>query len=142
MFELAFPWATLRRSKRGRGLAALALLLTAAAFIAACLSELISPAPPRFAAAAATLTAFGLGLRQWRRPGPAEQLRLTADARILARTDPASEPRPLSVHFVAPWLIVLGDSASVLPVWPDCLGADEFRRLAVACRWRRVEYTP
>ena len=114
------------------------LALTGAAFIAACLSALTSPAPGRAIAAAGTFVALLAGLRLWRQPAGPVQLRVTPEAGILARADASSEARPLQVRFVAPWLIVLGDDAAVVAVWADRLDPREFRRLAVACRWRRV----
>jgi hypothetical protein len=113
------------------------LALTVAAFVAACLSALDLPTPGRILAAAATLAALLAAIVWWRRPATPVQLRVTRDAEILARADPSSDARPLEVQFVASWLIVLGDRRSIVPVWADRLGASEFRRLAVACRWRR-----
>ncbi len=117
---------------------AVGLALTGAAFIAASLSALTSPTPGRILAAAGTLVALLAGLWKWRRPAGSQQLRLTAEGAIFARADLVSQARPLQVRFVAPWLIVLGDDAAVVAVWADRLDPGAFRRLAVACRWRRV----
>jgi hypothetical protein len=70
-----------------------------------------------------------------RRPARAVQLRVTPEADVLVRSVDGSDERAARVLFVAPWLIVLGDPQAAVPVWPDRLGAPEFRRLAVACRW-------
>jgi hypothetical protein len=53
------------------------------------------------------------------------------------RAEEGSEAQVVQSRFVTPWLIVLGDRAGAVPVWPDRLGALQYRRLAVACRWHR-----
>ena len=137
MSELAFTWVTLRASERARRLLTLGLALTGAAFLAALAAVSIAPSPGRgLAALAVLIVLIGAG-RHRRGGGGAMRLRVTAQAEILARTDSCADPRPLQVWFVAPWLIVVGDRDATVPVWPDRLGANEYRRLAVACRWRR-----
>jgi hypothetical protein len=37
--------------------------------------------------------------------------------------------------FVAPWLITLKSGAMLVPVWPDALSPDAFRRLHACARW-------
>jgi hypothetical protein len=135
--EIAFPWATLRRSGRSRWIAALGLTLSGASVTAAGVAALVAPGLLRGGIAAICLSVLAGAVIWWRRPSPAVQLSVTAQAEILLRASANAEPRPVAGLFVAPWLIVVGSPDTAVPVWPDSLDAAHFRRLAVATRWRR-----
>jgi hypothetical protein len=115
----------------GFGLTGAAALLTGAA-------AFVLPTPLRALTAAASVAVLAVAGLALRRQVGAVQLRVTPAAEVLMRADERAEPRLMQSLFVMPWLIVLGDRGGALQVWPDRLGAQEYRRLAVACRWGRL----
>jgi hypothetical protein len=99
------------------------------------MATIIAPSPARAVAATFATIVFAAAALIGRRPSRSMQLRVNPEANVLIRNEDGSEERALRALFVAPWLIVLGDARTTLPVWPDRLGTAEYRRLAVACRW-------
>jgi hypothetical protein len=134
--DIAFPWIALRPSVRAGRLAAFGLLASGVSTLAAALSLLLAPTPGRGFAALACLGACFGAFIIWRRRPIDTTLRVTpeADIQLRAGQGDAVSMRPT---YVSRWLIVLADDQAVVTVWPDRLAATEFRRLAVACRWRR-----
>lgn len=69
----------------------------------------------------------------------AREICIGRDGVILLRdaTIPGGPVVSLGCVFRAPWLITLVHGTMWMPVWPDTLPADEFRRLWVCVRWGR-----
>lgn len=138
-------WTVLRPSARERRLrlaAVAAAALTGAALLAAAL--LADPRHPvsvwsaAFFAVAATASAvFSLKRASVRRV----EVAIRHDGTLLARKQdtPESAPQKLPrIVFVAPWLVTLRCGATLVPIWPDSVGSEAFRRLHACARWARM----
>lgn len=58
--------------------------------------------------------------------------------RLVARRIDAADAGPehgLQCIFAAPWLITLGSGTMCVPIWPDSVPGNTFRRLWVHIRW-------
>jgi hypothetical protein len=126
------PWTALQPSARERrwrlagqlgGFVALA-----ATFVA------LSQGGPLNPLLAVALIAAAVGLSWPRRP-VAWQLGIDEGGRILARRPDASPERHLQCVFAAPWLVTFRVGRKLVPVWPDALPAESYRRLWVYLRW-------
>jgi hypothetical protein len=135
-------WTVLQPSARERRLwlAAIAAAATVAAVLASAALALDPRHPVRlWVAAWMALVAAGWGVRGARRAaGRRTEVSVAADGAVQAR--------PLNGRadalggaarcvFVAPWLITLKSGAMLVPVWPDALSPDAFRRLHACARW-------
>jgi hypothetical protein len=66
------------------------------------------------------------------------EVSIASDGAVQARTAGTAEVGPPAVVrciFVAPWLITLRCGAMLVPIWPDSLPSDAFRRLHACARW-------
>jgi len=109
-----------------------ALTVTAAA--ACALAFVLAPSTPRFAAALASTLVLLLAFR----PGhQRSQPRLGVDAEgaVVAGTGESEEVAV--VQYSSPAYVCLMTRGGRLALWPDALPATAWRRLLVACRWRR-----
>lgn len=80
-------------------------------------------------------------------PGPAQGIRIRQRGRWGAPTGPEREGVVLAGSFVTPWFTALRyrlpqDAAwrrawpRVIPLWPDSIAPDDFRRTRVALKWK------
>jgi hypothetical protein len=80
-------------------------------------------------------------------PGPAQGIRIRQRGRRASPAGPEREGVVLAGSFVTPWFTALRyrlprDAAwrrawpRVIPLWPDSIAPDEFRRTRVALKWK------
>jgi hypothetical protein len=130
------PWTPLSPSRRERALrrAACALGLVAAATLLAAAFR-TQPAEPLPLAAAVLAAAGALVAGRRARPLPFE-VGVDARGRLVGRRRrPGAEEQRLQCAFAAPWLITLGCGTMWIPIWPDSVSRNTFRRLWVHIRW-------
>jgi len=135
-------WTVLRPSARERRLWLVAV--AAAGTISAALLAAATLADPRHpvsvwsaaivsgAAAAWTAIASQGALRR------RFEVAIGADGGLLARRVDASETTPQHLSrtvFISPWLITLRCGATLIPIWPDSVDTETFRRLVACARW-------
>jgi hypothetical protein len=120
-----------RRARQAHRLAAVLTVATAASCIVA---FVLSPSGVRAAAILATLSATAFVATR-SAASSAGSLDLAADGTV--RVDADGRNQSASVGYCGAQLICLRTSTSSVRVWPDALGATEWRRLQVACRWPR-----
>ena len=94
------------------------------------------PADPMLLPAAA-LAAAGAFFAGRRRAAPDIEVGVDARGRLRARDGRAPEPvdRGLQCVFAAPWLITLRSGTMWVPIWPEAVPGNTFRRLWVHIRW-------
>jgi hypothetical protein len=135
------PWVALQPSERerrwrraGQAIAGLAaVVLAAAAFRASFDFPLLLPA---FGAA------FFCWLAGRRRSTDSIEIAVDDDGAVCFRNAEKTrfdgDPKlVLECAFAAPWLITLRHGTMLLPVWPDSVPENVFRRLWVHLRWSR-----
>lgn len=135
-------WTVLQPSARERRLrlAAIAAAATVAAVLAIAAVALDPPHPVRvWVAAGIAVVAAGWGVRgACQAAGRRTEVSVASDGAVQARPlngrGDALEAAARCV-FVAPWLITLKSGAMLVPVWPDALSPDAFRRLHACARW-------
>ena len=122
-------------SRRAGRLRAAARVLTLVAAGACGTAALLAPSPMRVAAALASIGAFALASL----PGSAAAARrLAVDADGTISTGSGDADEPAVVRYCSRHLVCLGTSGGgLVAVWPDSMSATHWRRLLVACRWRR-----
>jgi len=121
-------------SRCERRLRALARALTAAT-VAACLAgALMAPSALRVTAALAAAGALAIAVRPPRASLPP---RLSVDRDGVVQLAGAAADEAAAVVYCGAGLVCLRTQAGRLPIWPDSLSADSWRRLLVACRWPR-----
>jgi len=135
-------WTVLLPSVRERRLwlAAIAAAATVAAVLAIAALAVDPRHPVRlWVAAWVALVAAGWGVHRARRAaGRRAEVSVAADGAVHARllNGPADTLGGAArCVFVAPWLITLKSGAMLVPVWPDALSPDAFRRLHACARW-------
>jgi hypothetical protein len=135
-------WTVLQPSARERRLwmAAIAAAATIAVVLAIAALALDPRHPARlWVAAGIALVAAGWGVRGARQAAGRH-------TEVSVASDGAVQARPLNGRadaleaaarcaFVAPWLITLKSGGMLVPVWPDALSPDAFRRLHACARW-------
>jgi hypothetical protein len=121
-------------SRRAGRLRAAARVLTLVAAGACGTAALLAPSPMRVAAALASIGAFVLA--SWPASRAAAR-RLAVDADGTIRTGIAAADEPAVVRYCGRHLVCLGTPGGLVAVWPDSMSAANWRRLLVACRWRR-----
>ena len=135
-------WTVLQPSARERRLwlAAIAAATSIAMVLAIAALALDPRHPARlWVAAGIAVVAAGWGVRGARQAaGRRTEVSVASDGAVLARPlngradAPEAESRCV---FVAPWLITLKSGGMLVPVWPDALSPDAFRRLHACARW-------
>lgn len=135
-------WTVLQPSVRERRLwlAAIAAAATVAAVLAIAALALDPRHPVRvWVAAGMAVVAVSWGVRGARQAAGRR-------TEVSVAPDGAVQARPLNGRadalggaarcvFVAPWLITLKSGGMLVPVWPDALSPDAFRRLHACARW-------
>jgi hypothetical protein len=131
------PWTVLQPSARERRWLQVARL-GAIAGAGASIAGLLTSEPPAPWAASVVLLA-ALGLLFFPRRRSAWQLAIADDGRVMGRTADSAPERRLQCLFASTWLITLRVGTEAIPVWPDSLPSDSYRRLWVHLRWTRAE---
>jgi len=108
--------------------------LTVVAAVACALAFVLAPSTPRFVAVLASTLALLLALRPGREP-PQPRLGVDAEGAVVAGNGESEEAA--IVQYSSPAYVCLMTRGGRLALWPDSLPATEWRRLLVACRWRR-----
>jgi hypothetical protein len=134
-------WTVLQPSVRERRLWLAAVVATALS--AGVLAIAALGADPRhpvrvWSAALVSAVASAWALTRARRlTGLRREVKIDADGSIWARTQSGVFGPECESYcaFVAPWLITLRCGAMLVPVWPDSLPSDAFRRLHACARW-------
>jgi len=122
-------------SRRAGRLRAAARALTLVAAVACGTAALLAPSPMRIAAALVSIGAFVLASLP---RGRAAVRRLAVDADGTIRTGSGDAVEPALVRYCGRHLVCLGTPGGLVAVWPDSMSATHWRRLLVACRWRRL----
>jgi hypothetical protein len=132
-------WTVLRPSARERWLRNAARVAAGATAVglsgAALLADPRDPVPLWLAVLTAWL------LLAWSVAGrsgePGGELAIDDDGVVLYRPSAGGNEAPVAARgvFVDQWLITLRVGAMWVPVWPDALPADAFRRLQACVRW-------
>ena len=121
-------------SRRAGRLRAAAWVLTLVAAAACGTAALLAPSPMRVAVALACIGAFVLASLPGAR---AAARRLAVDADGTIHTGSGDADQPAVVRYCGRHLVCLGTPGGLVAVWPDSMSATHWRRLLVACRWRR-----
>lgn len=139
-------WTVLRPSARERWLRTTAQVTAGATAVglsgAALLADPREPIPLWLATMAAWLL---LGWSVVVRGGqPGGELAIDTAGVILYRPPTGGDEAPVAARgvFVDQWLITLRVGAMWVPVWPDALPADAFRRLQACVRWPAATAPP
>jgi hypothetical protein len=132
-------WTVLRPSARERSLRALALAVAAGA--AAALAGAAAFGDPRSpgvlaVAAAAAMLAVAVAARRPR--GRAREVAVDPDGTVRLRLAGGAESLPAVCRYAAPGLITLRAGATSVPIWPDSVPREAFRRLSACVRWARA----
>ncbi len=89
--------------------------------------------------AALALLSTGVGVLMARTPvGRAIEIGVDARGRVTARRTAHPEEHaedPVRCVFASPWLITLRRDAMWIPIWPDSVPSETFRRIWVHVRW-------
>jgi hypothetical protein len=131
------PWTPLTPSRRERAVrrigVALGLATSSALLVAASRSEPLDP----FLGVAALLALLGSVLAGRAAPtGSPIEVAIDQSGVLAVRrvVDTGSEPGVQCV-FHAPWLITLKRGTMLIPIWPDAVPGNTYRRLWVHVRW-------
>jgi hypothetical protein len=127
------PWTVLQPSARERRWLQVARFGAIAGAGASITALLASEPPAPWAACVVLLAVLGLVLLPRRRS--AWQLAIADDGRVVGRAADNAPERRLQCLFASTWLITLRVGTEVVPVWPDSLPTDSYRRLWVHLRW-------
>lgn len=112
----------------------MAAALTAVAAAACVIALALSPSAPRAAAALAALSAAAFAAT---RPAASWAGRLGVDGDGTVHVDSEAGNQSATVGYCGTRFICLRVLTGTVDVWPDAMNASEWRRLQVACRWRR-----
>jgi hypothetical protein len=121
-------------SRRARQAHWLAAALTAAAAAACAFAFVLSPSVSRAAVALAALAAAAIVAA---RPAASWIGGVDVDADGTVRVDSEDGSQSATVGYCGPRFICLRAPGGAVGVWADALGAADWRRLHVACRWAR-----
>lgn len=119
-------------SRHERQVRQLAIALTAAAAAATLAALALSPTWPRAALAAGSLLALAYTVCLGRKT-LLPTIIVGSDGQLRAERD--GEEVPVVVRYCGARFISLRSPQGSLALWPDSLGAGQWRRLLVACRW-------
>jgi hypothetical protein len=139
-------WTVLRPSARERWLRNAARVATGATAVglsgAALLADPRHPVPLWLAVVAAWLLLVWSLVERGGRPGG--ELAIDDDGVVFYRQPAGGNEAPAAARgvFVDQWLITLWVGAMWVPVWPDALPADAFRRLQACVRWSAATAAP
>lgn len=100
----------------------------------ASITALLASEPPAPWAASVVLLA-ALGIVFFPRRRRAWQLAIADGGRVVGRAADSDPERHLQCLFASTWLITLRVGTDIVPVWPDSLPPDSYRRLWVHLRW-------
>ena len=134
MPEAAAFRVDLRVSHRAKRIRRVAQALTVVTAVACALAFVLAPSTPRFVAVLASTLALLLALRPGREPS---QPRLGVDAEGAVVAGNGESEEVAVVQYSSPAYVCLMTRGGRLALWPDSLPASAWRRLLVACRWRR-----
>jgi hypothetical protein len=139
-------WTVLRPSARERWLRSTARVTAGVTAVgltgAALLADPRNPAPLWLAALAAWLLLAGSMVRRGGRQGG--ELAIDDDGVVFYRQPAGGNETSVAARgvFIDQWLITLRVGAMWVPVWPDALPADAFRRLQACVRWSAAATAP
>lgn len=139
-------WTVLRPSARERWLRNAARVVAGATAVglsgAALLADPRHPVPLWLAVVAAWLLLAWSLVEHGGRPGG--ELAIDDDGVVFYRRPAGGNEAPLTARgvFVDQWLITLRVGAMWVPVWPDALPAEAFRRLQACVRWSAATPAP
>jgi len=134
-------WTAVRPSVR-EGRLRFGALLLAAASVALLGAALVLGDPRHAALLAAALAAAGLALGRamlWRSRRPDIELAIDPSGAVRLRAAGSGDDAPAHAAFAAPWLITLHSGAIWVPIWPDSVPNEAFRRLSACVHWARAE---
>jgi hypothetical protein len=122
-------------SRRAGWLRRFALVLTGMVAGACLLAAVMAPSRVRISVALAAVVTLAVAARRWARSS-ASRLRIDADGTV--RIERESQIQRATVGYCGRHLVCLRTQSGLVPIWPDALPADGWRRLLVACRWPRA----
>jgi hypothetical protein len=136
------PLAPSRREQVLRRCAQAAACVAAAALLGAASAADPFDRLAALGALPAALAAVAAGRAARRRP---VEVGVDRGGRLVMRAIDAGDRdavQRLQCVFAAPWLITLGSGSTWVPIWPDSVPADAFRRFWVHIRWSAGEPLP
>ena len=135
------PWTPLTPSRRERGVRRIGVLLALAASAALLAAAAgVEPFDP-FLAITALLTLLMGALAARSSPTDPIEVGVDRSGALTIRRGAAPDNRPehgLQCVFAAPWLITLKCGTMLIPIWPDSIPGNTYRRLWVHIRWGSV----
>jgi hypothetical protein len=133
------PWTPLTPSRRERAVRRAGVFLAVATSVTLAVAAARADAFDAFLTAAAALALLAGAVAG--RPRPPAPLEVGVDrsgALAVRRADDAESvpEHGLQCVFAAPWLITLRRGTIWIPIWPDSVPGNSYRRLWVHIRWR------
>jgi hypothetical protein len=130
------PWTPLAPSQRERRLQQLGGTLALISAVVLAIAATRADPFGSIQAVLAVLLAAG-AVFAWRaRRSPTFEVAIDADGQLLLRLTAAPDRAlPARCGFAAPWLISVRSDTMWVPIWPDSVPSNAFRRLWVHIRW-------
>jgi hypothetical protein len=136
-------WTALGPSARHDALRAGALIVAVGcALLLMGAAALADPRSPALMVGAAGVAALAVLLAAWPRRRSAHEVAVDRDGAVRLRPAGGDLSFPAECAYVAPWLITLRAGAIWVPIWPDSVPREAFRRLSACVLWARAPADP